>query len=207
MIIEDSRIVRRYKAGYVIKEEIWKSSPDDEGTIIRQAYTPEGDYIGSSKSAYRLCKVRGIKPEKSDPNHTVCSIGFCELEQKWYGWSHRAIYGFGIGSTCKPGDIHYRPSTPQELFDEITQVNEDGWQWQKPENVEIIENGVRVCVPMCQPVNVGQPLLEGVEPDKRTEWEEAEPHYFEVHCGRGEWTAETLEDAKQMAIDFAEGVS
>lgn len=25
--------------------------------------------------------------------------------------------------------------------------------------------------------------------------------------GRGEWTAETLEDAKQMAIDFAEGVS
>ena len=26
-------------------------------------------------------------------------------------------------------------------------------------------------------------------------------------CGRGEWTAETLDDAKQMAIDFANGVA
>ena len=26
-------------------------------------------------------------------------------------------------------------------------------------------------------------------------------------CGRGEWTAKTLVDAKQMACDFAEGVA
>lgn len=25
------------------------------------------------------------------------SIGFSEKEKKWYGWSHRAIFGFGIG--------------------------------------------------------------------------------------------------------------
>lgn len=25
------------------------------------------------------------------------SLGFSEKEQKWYGWSHRAIHGFGIG--------------------------------------------------------------------------------------------------------------
>jgi len=24
-------------------------------------------------------------------------LGFSEKEQKWYGWSHRAIEGFGIG--------------------------------------------------------------------------------------------------------------
>jgi hypothetical protein len=40
---------------------------------------------------------RGIKPELADTDHSVCSIGFCERDQKWYGWSHRGICGFGIG--------------------------------------------------------------------------------------------------------------
>lgn len=32
-------------------------------------------------------------------------IGFSEKEQKWYGWSHRAIYGFKIGDKCKAGEL------------------------------------------------------------------------------------------------------
>lgn len=24
-------------------------------------------------------------------------LGFSEKEQRWYGWSHRAIFGFGVG--------------------------------------------------------------------------------------------------------------
>ena len=43
----------------------------------------------------------GIKSEKSDPSHSVHSIGFSEKEQKWYGWSHRAIKSFCIGSAYK----------------------------------------------------------------------------------------------------------
>lgn len=31
-------------------------------------------------------------------------IGFSEKEQKWYGYSHRAICGFGIGDICN-GDL------------------------------------------------------------------------------------------------------
>lgn len=27
---------------------------------------------------------------------------------KWYGWSHRAVYGFGIGDTVKKGDVAYK---------------------------------------------------------------------------------------------------
>ena len=27
---------------------------------------------------------------------------------KWYGWSHRAVYGFGIGDKIKEGDVPYR---------------------------------------------------------------------------------------------------
>lgn len=49
-------------------------------------------------------KKRGIVSEKADPSHQVHSIGFQEAEGKWYGWSHRAIYGFGVGYTVKKGD-------------------------------------------------------------------------------------------------------
>ena len=70
---------------------------------MRSAYTPDGDYIGSPKWARKLIK-RGIKPEKVNPDHNVCSIGFCADENKWFGWSHRAMYGFAIGDVVKEGD-------------------------------------------------------------------------------------------------------
>lgn len=116
---------RRYKAGYEVREELHKtdfhaellSGEADEDTdellklinteqvvIVKSSYTPTGDYIGSKRNAHFLCSKRGIKPEKVDPSKNVCSIGFCEKEQKWYGWSHRAIFGFGIGSIVKEGN-------------------------------------------------------------------------------------------------------
>lgn len=52
-----------------------------------------------------LKKKHGIEPEKADPSDSVCSIGFSETEQKWYGWSHRAFYGFEIGDTVDEGDV------------------------------------------------------------------------------------------------------
>lgn len=99
--------VRKYKAGYEMRTE--KLTGDDamggEDFEMKSSYTPDGDYIGNGKTAYYLCKKRGIRPEKRAPNHNVCSIGYNEDEQKWYGWSHRAIFGFGIGDTVKEGDV------------------------------------------------------------------------------------------------------
>lgn len=94
--------VRRYKVGYEIRTEK-VSYPEDEITM-KSAYTSNGDYIGSSKWAHRLMVKRGIKPEKANPNHNVCSIGFSEHRQKWYGWSHRAICGFGVGDIVTSED-------------------------------------------------------------------------------------------------------
>ena len=37
------------------------------------------------------------------PESNVCSVGFSERDQKWYGWSHRARAGFGIGDKVKKG--------------------------------------------------------------------------------------------------------
>lgn len=127
----ERKIFRRYKAGYEVWDEktvcpgltaevidggdnpaeaaeladqITTQAGVAEVFWMRNAYTPTGDYIGDPKIAYYLCKKRGIAPEKRWPGSNVCSIGFCEREQKWFGWSHRAIYGFGVGDVVKEGD-------------------------------------------------------------------------------------------------------
>jgi len=99
--------VRKYKAGYEVRTELWDNG--GPATEMRSAYTPSGDYIGNPRVARYLCVKRGIKPEKASPDDNVCSIGFCEKEQRWYGWSHRAICGFGIGDRVfeeRYGDEH-----------------------------------------------------------------------------------------------------
>lgn len=97
---------RRYKAGYVVKTERISGDEAADGPPfeMRSAFTPEGDYIGNPKDARFLVVKKGIQPEKAQSDHSVCSIGFNEAEQKWYGWSHRAIFGFAVGDVVKEGD-------------------------------------------------------------------------------------------------------
>ena len=45
-----------------------------------------------------------IVPEKAEPEHSSCSISFSEKDQKYYGWSHRAYHGFGIGDEITSED-------------------------------------------------------------------------------------------------------
>jgi len=120
-------------AGYVVRDEIKRSHFEDmkvipisisnketkefadklskgldvqEGHTIQivSAYTVGGDYIGSVKTAKFLCEKLGIHPELAKPSDCVCSIGFSRKDGKWYGWSHRAIYGFKVGDKVKKGD-------------------------------------------------------------------------------------------------------
>ena len=106
--------VRKYKAGYEIRtEELTAEEAHAPGGMqMKSAYTPEGLYIGSSKWAHRLIVKRGIKPELRQEQDLSanggrgfpCSIGFCEKEQKWAGWSHRAICSFGLGDKLFEAD-------------------------------------------------------------------------------------------------------
>ena len=63
---------------------------------MRAAYTKKGEWIGEERDAQWLVS-KGIEPEFIDEDSSVCMIGWCEKEQKWYGWCHRAIAGFTIG--------------------------------------------------------------------------------------------------------------
>lgn len=191
MIIENSKVIRKYKCGYEVREEVWKYGVSDEGVAMKTCYTPNGDWVGDKKRAHFLCHKIGIKPEKIRPEDNVCSIGFCEKEQKWYGWSHRGICGFGIGSTVKIDDCAFVPSSKGEFRKAMELWYSD--EMYRNLKLVAIENGLRISYDIIQD-KTGKVFHNcHVEP-----W---------VTNGRGEWEAKTLEDARQMAIDYANGVS
>lgn len=65
----------------------------------------DGGYIGTPENAWEYIKELGLSLiQKANPKNNVCSIGFNEKEERWYGWSHRAIASFGIGDVVKEGD-------------------------------------------------------------------------------------------------------
>ena len=116
--------VKRFKAGYEVRDERCVFGDDDSTALVQSAYTNDGHYIGSPKTARILMAKKGIKPEPATDDPTAnggrgctCSIGFCEREQKWYGWSHRAIYGFGVGDVVKSGDCTASSGWTQEYLD------------------------------------------------------------------------------------------
>ena len=124
-------------------------------------------------------------------------VGFSPKENKWYGWSHRAICGFEIGATCKKSDCHYRAANIQDEIEAARAFwNGEG---HSETNAELQADGT---------IHVSWKYAETI-PNKKLrstiggcDWD-YDPNNF----GRGEWIAGTMEDAKQMAVDFNEGVS
>lgn len=76
---------------------------DDKKILMFSFYNREGKYIGSFKNFKTIVIDREIFPETYD-DCNCCSIGKSEKDGKWYGWSHRAMYGFQIGDKVKRGD-------------------------------------------------------------------------------------------------------
>ena len=188
--------VQKYPAhGYEVRTELVGAPEEGEEfppLKIRSAYTTAGDYIGNRETAEYLCVDRKITPEKITPDSNICSIGFCDGEQKWYGWSHRAIFGFGIGAWVQEGDSAYVPNNADELLAECKECGK---------NAEIVDaETVRIGVEMY--TNIGENEDGTIKLS-----EESETEYHTIKVGRGEWTAKTLEDARQMAIDFADSVA
>jgi len=102
MSIQTKRISEVARGPFLFCKETWSMDGSDP-VDMDAVYNANGDYVGDVKCAEELEK-RGISPEKRTPTSNVCSIGFSEREQKWFGWSHRAIYGFKVGDVVKEGD-------------------------------------------------------------------------------------------------------
>ncbi len=91
---------------YFARSEDWTHRLDDPGTDptrILAAYSFAGDFLGEVVEAEQLIEHGITHFEKRTKESCGCSIGFSPRKKKWYGWSHRAIHGFGIGDTAADG--------------------------------------------------------------------------------------------------------
>ena len=90
--------------GVKVFKEVWSTGlsnyPEGCDDASLTVYRNEAGDMVCTEDESGLIKIltkHGISPVKAKSGHCVCSIGFSEKEQKWYGWSHRAMVGFGIG--------------------------------------------------------------------------------------------------------------
>ncbi len=75
----------------------------EETTGIKMifVYNKDDKYIGTLKDFEMYIEKFGLSQIQTYNNKNVCSIGFNEEKQRWYGWSHRGICSFGIGSVVE----------------------------------------------------------------------------------------------------------
>lgn len=177
-----------------------------------------GDYItraGMEHKVRFLADYTLSKVSSTWGSGKPINIGFSEKEQKWYGWSHRAIYGFGIGSKVSRGDCAYVGATPEDLIEDrarfFAELGEEKANIARAE-CQILpdRSGITILhAPMVLPMVSMENLAAAINGDDvPTEQIDIRKDSWSVKkCGRGEWAAKTLEDAKQMAVDFAEGVA
>ena len=97
--------------------------------FIEQNFTKRGDYVfpkdGNSKCSLhqeydkgllRFFAEHGITKIMSAYGNDVPSLGYSDSEKKWYGWSHRAIYGFKVGDKIKKGTCGYEEMKKKGLL-------------------------------------------------------------------------------------------
>jgi len=116
-LIKDSKLLSQIK--YIINIK-WKankkyvlldvviSAPNIYTPDLRTeyAFTPDGDLIGESQAAQILISKKGIKPELRRSTDQICSIGWSDKTQMYYGWTSGKIRGFKInGKPLESGDI------------------------------------------------------------------------------------------------------
>jgi len=110
-------MIQKELARLVIKFENWQVDDKEKPIFMVSVYTEQGGYIGSlDNMTLGLLDKYGILPEKANSDHNVCSIGKSFKDNKWYGWSHRAIHGFQIGDEVKEGDCCATPGVTDEYL-------------------------------------------------------------------------------------------
>jgi hypothetical protein len=180
---------------------------DDDGKIYLTRY--DDSYLGrvgmeegmQFLADLNIVQQLGRRPGNDEGvEYRTASIGFDPVEQKWYGWSHRAICGFTIGSEVKFGDCAYSPLDEDDFLRYMINFWYDRDAHTECYGVHYKTEDGRQGVEVTWTYNDSVPnkQLHGTSSSSFQE--------YPKEWGRGEWVAKTLDDARQMAIDFAEGV-
>lgn len=95
------------KFGYEVREEEVTYSKQEPPTTMISCYSPKGDYIGDRDTVKNLIKEYGITQFEAHEGSTsrIVAMGYSPKTMRWYGWSHRAVAGFGIGDKIFEADF------------------------------------------------------------------------------------------------------
>ncbi len=179
--------------------------------LVRVAYVAPSDIEGDDWKVYkstfdgsyitRIGMEDSIKflADKEITEQLTHGVGYSPKNKKWYGWSHRAVHGFEMGSICKKGDIHYIGANMADLREDAIRF----WQGENRADVRcegVIEKDGKSYfdIKWDYKKSVPNEELRGAIGGRL--------HYIKAP-GRGEWTAVSMTDARQMAVDFNENVS
>lgn len=103
-------VLKEYKL--VIKKV---SVNGDSPVVMQEIRTMDNKYVGVLNDAQiKSLFSQGILPETDFRNNNVVSIGKSYKDNRWYGWSHRAMCGFSVGDTVKEGDCTASSGWTQE---------------------------------------------------------------------------------------------
>lgn len=194
-------------ADYLAQETVKvPSNPEIHGGIPREDYVSkvDGAYIGlvgfseADKDAFFQFAIIHQLTLLQGGGTSVARIGFSEIEQKWYGWSHRAIYGFGIGSQVSKGDSGHGPRDEAEFLEQQVAF------WQSEDHASV--TGVEDSKDGRKGVRVRWTYADSTLSEKMRGKIDGFFSAYPAEWGKGEWTAANLIDARRMAIDFAESV-
>lgn len=120
------------------------------------------------------------------------TIGFSRKTNKWYGWDWEDIQEFNIGHMVKKGDMGYTPNNIDELYqDLLKQYTDNAYVMKYDEHISIKEL-----------VSV----IEGITKNNDYICSKYWSKPYNVYLGRGEWQAKTLDDCKEMAVDFVRAI-
>lgn len=118
---------RRFKAGYQIDTMLvdnlpymgrpYKKYAQARGRfmIMRVARTHSGAYIGNSRWAHRIFVNWGLIDVQPSELGQTCCVGFSPASKRWFGWSHRARCGFGVGDKLFDPDWRPRGASEEEM--------------------------------------------------------------------------------------------
>lgn len=94
------KVLRKFSLFDFVQQE-WEHFSSPDPMQIEVYLTKGGEYLGARHQGKRPGLIRaiekyGIQAERVSDEHCVCSIGKGK-DGKWWGWSHRAMVGFGKG--------------------------------------------------------------------------------------------------------------
>ncbi len=115
--INDFGSVREPGIWSAITHAIDFAIPSRERLLMLACYTPEGYYIGDLNTAGWLYFHHGLtqvmplrvaldarKAAQAIREKWACQVGFDAANNRWVGWSHRAISGFPVGHVVEEGE-------------------------------------------------------------------------------------------------------